>query len=176
MNINISHCFFSRSLIYSGNSGVIYLSGGLFSMNINYSMFYNCVCSGDFGSIYFNSWNSYIGMVCANRCSCGSSSSGQFAYILASQMNQVEYLSISYCSHTATGYYPIYQYTGNQRVDNTNSSMNNAFQVSSFGFDIPSSFSSSHCTFSNNKVSDRICILYYSTPGTNINVICEHCT
>ena len=65
-------------------------------------------------------------MICANSCSCGVSFVGHFAYLSASQVNQVEYLSVSNCSHTTSGYYSIRLDNGNQRVDNTNSSMNNA--------------------------------------------------
>ena len=72
-NINISNCFFSRSSSYSGDGGVIYVNVGSYSMNVNYSMFYNCVCSSHGGVIYFDSSNSYLRMICANSCSCGDS-------------------------------------------------------------------------------------------------------
>jgi len=107
-NINISNCFFSRYSSYSGNGGVICVNVGSYSMNVNYSMFYNCVCSSHGGAIYFSSSNSYLRMICANRCSCGVSYSGHFAYLSASQVNQVEYLSVSNCSHTTSGYYTIW--------------------------------------------------------------------
>ena len=125
-NINISHCFFSRYSLYDGNSGVIYVNGGSFSMNINYSMFYNCVCSNSGGAIYFDSIISCLRMICANSCSCGTSYYYHFAKLIASQMNQVEYLSVSNCSYTTTGYYTILIKFGIQRLDSTNSSMNNA--------------------------------------------------
>jgi len=162
-NINISNCFFSRSSSYSGHGGVIYVYVSSCSMNFNYSMFYNCVCSNNGGAICFVSSNSCLRMICANRC---SGYYYHYAYLVASQVNQVEYLSVSNCSHTTSGYYPIVLYTGNQRVDNTNSSMNNANMGSGIGIYSPSSFTSSHCTFSNNKVSHSICIEFYSTSGT----------
>jgi len=132
-------------------------------MNINYSMFYNCVCSGDGGAIYFSSSNSYLRMICANSC---SGSHYHFAYLYASQVNQVEYLSVSNCSHTTSGSYSILIVYGDQRTDNTNSSMNNVEDNSGICIYSPSSFTSSHCTFSNNKVSDWICIHFYSSSGT----------
>jgi len=122
-NINISNCFFSRSSSYSGNGGVIYVSASSCSMNVNYSIFYNCVCSIQGGAIYFISSNSCLRMICANSC---SGSSCHFSYLQASQVNQVEYLSVSNCSHSTSGYHSICLESGNQRVDNTNSSMNNA--------------------------------------------------
>ena len=75
-NINTSNCFFSRSSSYSGNSGVICVKGGSYSMNVNYSIFYNCVCSQNGGAIYFSSSNSCLRMICANSCSCGATSNG----------------------------------------------------------------------------------------------------
>jgi len=152
--IDISNCYFSRYLSYSGNGGVIYVTVSSCSMNINYSMFYYCVCSSKGGAIYFSSSNSSLRMICANSCSCGGYNSYIFSYLVASQVNQVEYLSVSNCSHTTFGYYPIRLDYGNQRVDNTNSSLNNAAYFSGILIWYPSSFTSSHCTFSNNKVSD----------------------
>jgi len=162
-NINISNCFFSRSSSYSGHGGVIYVSASSCSMNINYSMFYNCICSNNGGAIYFYSSNSFLRMICANSC---SASYFHLAYLGASQVNHVEYLSESICSHTTTGYRSIFLIYGYQRVDNTNSSMNNAREISGIGITFPSSFTSSHCTFSNNKVSDSRCIYFYSSSGT----------
>jgi len=162
-NINISNCFFSRYSSYSGNGGVIYVSASSFSKNVNYSIFYNCACSGDGGAIFFSSSNSYLRMICANSC---SGYEYHFALLSASLVNQLECLSVSNCSHTTSGYYSIRLDYGDQRVDNTNSSMNNAFRVSGIGIDSPSSFTSSHCTFSNNMVSHSTCIEFYSTSGT----------
>jgi len=169
ININISNCFFSRSSLYSGNGGVIYVSGGTYSMNINYSMFYKCISSPEGGAIFFSAPFSYLRMICANRCSVSSQSNPfiyyHFAYIRASQVNQVEYLSVSNCSQTTSGYYSIYLESGNQMVDNINSSMNNANQVSGIQIESPSFFTSSHCTFSNNK-ANYMCIRIKSDSET----------
>jgi len=105
-------------------------------------------------------------MICANSNSCGTSSCYHFAYLYASQANQVEYLSVSNCSHTTSGYNSIRLQSGNQTDNNTNNSMNNANWASSICIYSPSSFTSSHCTFSNNKISEWICIYFYSTSGT----------
>jgi len=164
-NINISNCFFSRLSEFSGDGGVIYVNSVDYSMNLNYSMFYNCFALIG-GAIYFSSSNSYLRMICAHRCSCGASSYSHFALLKASQVNQVEYLSISFCSHTLSGYYPIRIESGNQRIDNVNSSMNNALMTSGINIWSPSSFTSSYCTLSNNKVSNSFCINIYSTTGT----------
>ena len=164
-SINISNCIFSRTSIYSGDGGVIYVYGGSYSMNLNYSVFYKCACSNNGGAIYYYSSNSFLRMICANRCYCGASSYYLFAHLGASQMNHVEYLSVSYSSDTAYGFFPIYMSSGDQQVDNTNSSLNNVLAYSGIDVYSPSSFTSTHCTFSNNKVSDSICIYFYSTSG-----------
>jgi len=54
---NIPNYFFARYLSNSGDGGVICVSTSSYSMNINYSMFYNCVCSVDGGAIHFYSTN-----------------------------------------------------------------------------------------------------------------------
>jgi len=101
MNIDISDCFFSRCSVYSGDGGVIYVSGGSYSMIVNSSMFYNCMAT-NYGAIYYYSANSIIKMICANSCSCVSNNQCNFAHIEVSQVNEMEYLSISNCSHATT--------------------------------------------------------------------------
>ena len=174
-NINISNCFFSRYSHYSGDGGVIYVNGGSYSMNIICSMFYNCVCNTDGGAIYFRSLISCLRMICANRCSCGilfdprfiNYYYGLFSYLVTSQENQVEYLSVSKCSHiSSSGFDTIYLSSGYQRVVNTNSSMNNAKKDSGISINNPSSFTSSYCTFSHNYVSNCVCIYFCSDSGT----------
>jgi len=165
-NINISNCFFARTSQYSGYGGVIYVKVGSISIVISDSMFYNCVCSEQGGAIFFISTVSSLRKVCANRCS--ASIYYNFACLQASQMNHVEYLSVSQCSPTAFGRYGFLLYTGNQRLEKTNSSMNNAILVSGIYISSPLSFESSHCTFSNNKVTDSRCIYFNSNTGTTL--------
>jgi len=162
-NINISNCFFSRSSEYSGDGGVIYVNSGFYSMNISYSMFYNCFCSLKGGAIFFSSSNSYLRMICAN--SCLASSYYHFSHLKASFVNHLEYLSLSNCSHSSC-WYSVDLDSGNQKVENTNSSMNNALWASGIAFQYTSSSMCSFCTFSNNEVSYGICIYLYSTSGT----------
>jgi len=162
-NINVSYCFFIRSLLFGGNGGVIMISIKSLQMNISNTMFYNCTCSERGGAIYFYSSSLHLRMFCANRC---SASIDHFSLCLSTGYNQVEFLSVSSCSHTANGWYPFCLVNGNQGVDNTNSSMNNAYHVSGICIWTPSSFECSHCTFSNNKVSGYICISLSSNPGT----------
>jgi len=165
-NINVSLCFFTRINMFSGDGGVIFVNSGDYSMLFNSSMFYFCTCSQNGGAIYFSSSSSCLRMICANSCSCGDSYSGHFAYLYASQNNLVQYLSISNCSHSTSGYYSIFIQIGSQRVDNTNSSMNNARQSSGICICGPSLFISSHCTFSNNNVSLCTCVQFFHCSGT----------
>jgi len=44
-NINITHCIFSRSIIISGDGGVIKVNGGSYQTNVNNSMFFNCLAN-----------------------------------------------------------------------------------------------------------------------------------
>jgi len=162
-NIDVSQCFFLRSSILTGNGGVIYVSGGPYSMKVEYSMFYNCSCDNQGGAIHFSATESYLKMICANRCS--ASSFYHFAYIV-SQVNQVEYLSVSECSFTAFKDYSYCLKNGNQRVESANISMNNAAVCSGILINTPSSFTSNYCAFSNNIVSSNMCIRIYSTSGT----------
>jgi len=166
MDINISNCFFTRISQISGNGGVICVFGCSCSMFVKCSMFHSCSCSSEGGAIYFRDYNSVLMMVCAYKCSCGHDSYCHYANIKTLHESRVEYISISSCSNTPQGDYSIYFYTGNQNYFNSNSSMNNAFQVSSILIESPSSFTSSHCTFSNNKALDGICIYLYDCSGS----------
>jgi len=160
-NIDISQCFFSRSSKFSGRGGVIYIDGGTYSMKVYCSMFY--FCSAIFGgAIHFNSRNTDLKMICSNKC---SASYDHFAYLKSSLMNLVEHLSISTCSLTQLGSRSICFAGGTHKVDNTNSSMNNAAEISGMSIS-SSSFTSTHCTFSNNKVSNNVCIQLHSISGT----------
>ena len=78
----------------------------------------------------------------------------------------MDYISVSNCSHSTYNYYPIHSQNGKLRVSNINCSMNNAKLGTGIFISSPSSFSSSHCSFSNNNASDCICICFYSTSGT----------
>jgi len=165
-NINISDCSFSRTMTYSVSGGVIFVNGGAYSMSVNFSMFYYCSTSEEGGAIFFYSSNSFLKKNCASNCYVGTNRYYSFAYLLASQSNIVEYLSVSFCSNTHVGDSSVSLQLGNQRVDNTNSSFNKAYSVSSIFFQNPSSLTSSHCTISNNFASHSICLKFNFASGT----------
>lgn len=162
-NIDVSNCFFTRTLLYTNEGGIISILGGSYCMNIYHSMFYRCYSAANGGAIFFNSSQSSLKLICAHNCS--SSMWGHFAYLSGHIVNNVEYLSISSCAIGYIGECPIYIVNGPQKVDNTNSSMNFAVHNSGIAIRSPSSFSSSHCTFSNNKVTGWICIGFYTNTG-----------
>jgi len=161
-DIQIFDCFFSRLSKYTGNGGVIYIVGDLYSMKIEYSMFY-CSCSNVGGAVFFSSLHSSIKKICANNC---LSSSGHFAYIRVTQTCVVEYLSVSNCANTTTGHYAIYVSGGDQKFDDTNSSYNNAARYSAIGVTSVLSYDSFRCTFAYNKESEGIVIAFYQNSGT----------
>ena len=172
INISISDCFFSRSSSYTGNGGVIYINIASISMSISISMFHNCVCSENGGAIFFEGSESFLRMICAQSCSCGIYKEGQFAYILTLDSNQMEYITISNSSYQVAGYHSMYLYKGSQRVENTNSSMNNAREGSGITLSL-TPYTCIFCTFSNNKVNDHrlVSITGYSGNFSYSNIV-----
>jgi len=160
-NISISDCIFLRSSQFSGYGGIIFLDGS-YTMSISYSMFYLCTCSERGGGIYTSTINTSLQMNCAYGC---SASWFHFADLGSSQENHVNYLSISLCSPLKSGYYPFALFGGDQIICNTNSSFNNAAQVSGFGTWSSIIFKSSFCTITENKISVHICIYFQSMIG-----------
>lgn len=170
-NISIENCIFVRSLLFSGNGAVIYVSDNYNYyniMNIISSTFYNCTCSVFGGAIWFRSLRSVLNMVCAFKC---ESKEFQFAYLMATEINELIFLSISSCSKNISNRLSLLLYNGKQRYDNTNSSLNKASEISSINIINPLEFSSSFCTFANNEVSDSIC-LYFQ--GVSNSMFCSN--
>jgi len=163
IDVEIWDCIFQRFLIFSDQGGVIRLKGGSNSMNATSSSFINCTSSKEGGAIYFTSDNSYINMICAFRC---SASSYQFGIFQTTKNITVGFLSISACSYKAETDFSVYLSYGNQIVETTNSSMNNAKQVSSIIFNTAAKHRSNYCTFANNYAKDYVCIYLVSKTFT----------
>jgi len=152
----VSDCLFNGFCCSNvSEGGVIYISGNLYSMYVNWSVFYNISSIVNGGAIYFSSVSSCLRMICANNC---SSTRGHFATISSSGLNQLYYLSMSICSYNTSGFCPIYMMGNNLSLFHTNSSMNNCKRYSGIDIINPSSFECSHCAFSNNNASEAICI------------------
>lgn len=161
-DIDISHCCFLHMSHFSGNGGVILVSTSFLSMSIYDSMFHNCSCFNQGGAIYFNSSLSKIRMVCASRC---NGSWYHFALISASQDNKIDFLSLTLCSINANGYFTIEINSGYQTVSNTNSSLNQGYRGTGIRVLNPNSYLSHHCTFSNNVVSNAMCVNFVGGSG-----------
>lgn len=118
VSIDISQCVFYRYSKFIGDGGVIFVNGGSYSMVVSFSTFFNCSCSSNGGAIYFSSFSSVLKRICANKCAAINKF---FAYIESNQLNQAEFLSISMSKGNC---FPIYLNDGNQKIDNSNISMN----------------------------------------------------
>jgi len=164
MNINISNCFFSRFSLYIWDGGVIYATQLSRSMYVNNSMFYNCSARSGGAIFYYGCPISFLRMICANRCF--ASSWCHFALTKTEFMSHMEFLSVSHGSDEFTVQSTILIKNGDQRVDNTNCSMNNANYISGIDINSPTIFTSSHCTYSNNKASGFKCISCFSSYGS----------
>jgi len=161
-NVAIENCIFVRTNVFSGNGGVIYISGSWFLSSYN-CVYYYCSCTKYGGAIYF--WSSSFDLL--NNCAfrCFSPKSFHFAYLVGYNDNKVRYISISSCSDTSIGDRPIQVDQGNSVISNTNSSLNCAVITSGFSIAFCANFQCSYCTLSNNNVSDYVMFLLYHTKG-----------
>jgi len=166
-SIEISNCFFSRTSMYSGDGGAIGIYNPQLSLRASYTMFYNCLAKNG-GAIFFTSSQSYLIMICANGCVAKEYNYGHFAYLQSGGGNQLDYISVSNCSRDSLGSGAISLLGANQRVNNSNSSMNYAKSSSGLFCQSEETLTSSHCTFSNNNVSESNCIAIYSCSATII--------
>ena len=165
IDVDISQCFFSRTQPVNGHGGIIKIFEGSMSMSVSDSMFYSCSSYYWGGAIFFSSSNnSILKRICASKCFALAYQ--HFAYLYSSQINQIELLSLALCSNSTAGYRSISILSGKQRVDYSNFSRNNAIKHSTIAFDHPDSLSSSFCTFSNNNVSENICIYFFICSGS----------
>ena len=158
-NINISDCFFSRNMVFSGDGGVIYVDGELYSAFIQYSMFFNSSSTGQGGAlnIFCNAIN--LRASCANLCTSGNSF--HFSRLKASNNNVIEFLSVSSCSIKTNGHSSIVIYNGYQICKNFNSSLNNAQYLPGLYSESSSSLSLSYSTISANNVNNWVTMGFY---------------
>ena len=162
-NVLIIDCMFIRSENFVGHGGVIYLSGGLYSLSIISAVFSYCKSSYSSGAIYSDSLESRIENICAFQC---SSNLYHFASLKSINDNHIYFLSMSYCASECNGSRSMRFYSGNQIIENTNCSLNKAKSASGIFFNKPISFQCSYCTFSSNRVLENQCIYFYDFIGT----------
>ena len=163
-NIIANNCYFSRTLIYDGVGGIILVEEDGFSMTITLCVFYNCRCTSEGGAIVFGSSNSNIKNVCASLCF--AQEYYHFGNFECANKNDIEFLTISKCSTSTLGNSVLLLSSGNQKITTSNFSLNQALTESALVVSLPTSFQSSHCTFSNNKVSGSTCIRLVKNTGS----------
>jgi len=156
-SISISDCVFIRQQSFNEHGGVICLTSSGQKMDILFCIF--SMCSVDSapellgGAIHFKSESSTIKFVCAYKCS--SVYVGQFAYIICSQDNYVQYLSLTGCFKAS---YTIELVSGIQTMEQSNSSLNSNNWGSGLYFTSTSSNKVQYCTIANNQATSSICI------------------
>ena len=160
--IIVSNCNFFRTKTFDGNGGVICVISVSFSLDISLSMFFKCSCSGDGGVIYFVSKSSLLKMVCASDC---NAIYHNFGFIQTINHNYVEFFSISSCYKDFLGEFSNTLSNGNLKVLKNNCSMNSNDQCSGYGLFNPIDFELSFCTFSNNSVKRKCCLVFLSAIG-----------
>jgi len=154
-SIGIESCFFVRTQQLSGSGGVVYVSGGSYTMSINMTMFHYCTCSAIGGGIYFSSKEVFMNRICANRCGAGNY---HHFSLIGSSIDEWSYISVSYCD-TMSGYHTMSFYEGNHTVKNMNSSLNKNY----YGPGYHPQFTTTDfrfCTISNNIATGALCIHY----------------
>lgn len=160
--VDISDCFFQRSIVFSGNGGVIYVSNSNYYISISYSVFYSCSCSNSGGAIYCTSKSILISNVCG--FSCSAVSEGNFAQLNGNINSSILYISLSMCSNQFVCDSSIIFQSTYDSIDSSNSSLNKA--ISEAGIDLHSTqVSMRFCTLSNNLISSSRNIHYYNTLG-----------
>jgi len=132
---DIRDCVFTRTLVFTSNGGVVYISNVATGLKISNTIFYHCITTGNGGSIYFNSPTTGKSFII--RYTCASLSLANYAqfsysYISPDYSNQLEFCSINRCRNTTECYYPIGLLSGKQMIQNNNVSMNYVKSYSSF--------------------------------------------
>ena len=154
--VSIYNCFFRRLSEYSGSGGVISISGSYFTMKIELTMFYNCLCSTSGGAIYFSSENCTLYKVCAFRIT--SSSYYHFAYLEVAKTVTIDLLSLSTSSYSSIGDTSLGLRNGDQSFTHSNISYNMARVASTILTKAAGKILFSYFTLADNYVSCCICL------------------
>ena len=178
ISIFISNCYFTRSIFFSGNGGIIYINELNINLIVEFSIFFKCSCTGGGGSIYYFcqlTYSSiYLTKICANECLCGSGNSGAFSLMLVNNdINNnisISYLSISKCANNGLGWRSIYSQYGNQNFNFINSSNNNCYSTSGIIYAHPKKLISKFSSFKYNN-SNKDIILDLNGGSNNLNLL-----
>jgi len=173
-DIKVSYCVFSRSSMLDDDGGIIFVNHNSLSMDVSYTTFYNCTAING-GAISFSSGeDSILKAICAFQCS--ALNNYHFGEIKSDSTNQLVFVSITSCSSSTKGFETIRFSWGDQIISDSNFSMNSAKKTAAFNSNTQDSAQASHCTFSNNNVSDDSCIVIGAVKNWNFS-LCNivHC-
>jgi len=169
----IEDCSFSRNQVFTGEGGVIYVTGNGV-LNLTNVMFHECFSTNHGGAVYTLIQVLDAKYICANTCY--SQSFYHFGLFQSSIVNSMEYLSMTKCSNTSNGGYSSSFVQGPQSVLNSNFSQNHATICSSIYVYNGLFLTSKFCSFSNNKATGTACIYLMSQRGilSYVNVIANN--
>ena len=169
----IEDCSFSRNQVFSGDSGVIYVTGSGV-LNLTNVMFHECFSTNHGGAVYTLIQVMDAKFICGNTCY--SQSFYHFGLFQSSIINSMQYLSMTKCSNTSNGGFSSSFVHGPQSVLNSNFSQNHATTCSSIYVYNGMFFTSRFCSFSNNKATGTASIYLLSQKGilSYVNVIANN--
>jgi len=176
---SIVACYFARFSQFSGNGGIVCLTGSS-SLSISDSAFSNStVFNAHGGAIYVStSGSSNIVRTCGSMGSINtmaeSTYMGHIIYAQTpnSQINLIKESSFSHCGLIQnTAYGTVYMYYGSQTFSINNASKNRAYLGSGVHIWYPGSLSSSYCQINDNLDRNHIVFHYYGGTLSYFNVI-----
>jgi len=162
-DVDISGCFFSRTQLFDGFGGILYISGSSYCVRISYSTFKNASASYA-GVIYCNSNSFDCKMSCVYGC---SASMFLFGHIETISSN-TEYVSMNACFYQGSGNYLIEFYAGDSTLCNDNISNNRAAQCPAFRVFRSTQFYCSHSTFDSNVATNSYIIRFLFSSSTMV--------
>ena len=176
LETSIINCFFSRTVLYSGSGGIIYIYNQNFNLQINECIFFQCGSTGSGGSIYYDCLNFFtnysIKKTCGSECNCGSGGNGAFSISRSNGFNNIFSSSIRKCSSNGFGEYSILLTHGSQNINSLNNSLNFCNRYSSLGVINPTQFQLNFSTISNNIVNYYVC---FELRGLTLNGLLRYC-
>ena len=172
-SIDIFSCFFTRTIYFEGDGGIIYCSNSAVNLNIKDSIYHLCICTSGGGGIYFScnyvGTNCLLERVCVNKCFAAYYHFALiFVYNNINSINSGTLLSITNCANYSFGALSYYLINGNTTLTSFNSTKNFNSQVSCLRLDFPNQFLSIFTTFSLNNNSNATPIWFRGSGYTNL--------
>jgi len=171
-DIDILECFFRRTSTFTGDGGIIYINNQADYVSIVKTMFFSCSSGNQGGALYLVVYTRiYLSKICAN--SCYTLLYGHFGILFSHLENEIFFLSVSNCSYSKSGFFPVSFYDGFQKLFESNFSNNYAYSTSGIVIGNPQSLESGGCSFYNNSSLNDVCICFSRKSGTlsNSNIV-----